>query len=150
MIKNLLEAPFVKEKKKAFEMINWIHYLQKYCYPFQTMNIHDSFIFFIDYFPCILILEKVMIWINFLPLSLFLLIVFARCRLWCFKKVMAIEAMKTRSLITHTVRLGTFTEKIMCWGCLQLLEFILGSWSEIFQLYILLSGLARAQSQTPH
>lgn len=118
-------------------MINCIHSFQKYCYPLQTMNIHDSFIFFIGYFACILILEKVIKWINSLPLSQFLLIVFSNCRLWCFKKVMALEPVKTRSLITHTMKLDTYTEKFVCWGCLQLLEFILDRWSEIFQPYIL-------------
>lgn len=84
--------------------------------------------FFIGYFPCILISEKVMIWINFLPLSLFLLIVFANCRLWCFKKVVAIEAMKTSSLITHTMNLMHLQRRLCaeadcsCWNLYSVAE----------------------------
>lgn len=48
---------------------------------------------------------------QFLSLSFFFSIVFANCRLYCFEKVMAINAMKARSVITHIMKPDTFTSK---------------------------------------
>jgi len=51
---------------------------------------------------------------------------------------MAIEATKTRSLITCTMKLDTFTDKITCWGCLQLLEFLLQMRRALSALYTII------------
>lgn len=61
IINKLLEA-FSLNKPWVYSLYSLLSKL--FSYPFQTMNIHDSVICFVDYFLCILILEKFMIWFN--------------------------------------------------------------------------------------